>query len=274
MKAFSVIELLVSIAVMAIILSLVLPSLSGTIDRAKSIGCLANLSNSHKSKLRWAIDHDDLIPTPFWNDRESERAEVGFDQINYLPRTADAADLWFFVLGLPNLGGTKPQFQAYSCPVVYNTDAGISEQADVDSNPHLYVAYSYFGSAVLTTDPELWASSDESVRRSSELTASHRRAVRLHNVRRPAQKVWIAERSDFHGSPIWSAVDPEYRRLNALFLDGHVAAVQNMDVEEGHRTSGFGAGQSAWSDPDKIFRVPFLATRDGYLGADVKAGGS
>ena len=62
MKKFTLIELLIVIAIIGILLTLLLPSLSRSREKVKRAVCLSNLSQSHKANLSYASNNDNIIP--------------------------------------------------------------------------------------------------------------------------------------------------------------------------------------------------------------------
>jgi len=75
--AFTLIELLVVVAILALLLSILLPSLSGAREQAKKVKCLSNLSNIAKGMYSYANDDsaEQIIPIhmnmmrsrPYWD---------------------------------------------------------------------------------------------------------------------------------------------------------------------------------------------------------------
>ena len=62
MRKFSLLELLIVIAIIAILLSLLLPSLSSAREKTKRAVCLSNLSQSHKANQTYAYNNDNILP--------------------------------------------------------------------------------------------------------------------------------------------------------------------------------------------------------------------
>lgn len=61
-SAFTLVELLVSIAIMAILLSIMVPSIAGMVDQAKKAKCAKNMQGLAKAWLQYARDNDGFIP--------------------------------------------------------------------------------------------------------------------------------------------------------------------------------------------------------------------
>ncbi|MEM9064538.1 MAG: prepilin-type N-terminal cleavage/methylation domain-containing protein [Planctomycetota bacterium] len=274
-RGFTLIEVLVSIFVIGLLLSLLLPALAGAKTTGSSLVCLTRLSTNHRLLDRWSNENDGALPTPFYSDGDAESVSIGWDQVSYGVTTSSGGDLWLHAIEEPSVGALKkPDYEAYSCPEVYRRDLGLDQEADQqDLNPHLYALQSYFGSPTLYTDPSYWDPRDLSVRHGDEMGPDQRARVRIHQVRRPSEKARLAERSDYHArEPRWVA-DPLAQHANVLFIDGHAGRVSLARIPKSLTVTSFGFARfSPWSVPGAQAAVPFLGTPGGYLGADVPAG--
>lgn len=65
-RAFTLVELLVVVAIIAVLASLLLPALASTGGHARSLQCLANLSALGKSFVLYTSDNDELFPAAFY----------------------------------------------------------------------------------------------------------------------------------------------------------------------------------------------------------------
>jgi len=63
-KYFTLIELLVVISIIAILASLLLPSLSQARDRAKALTCISNLKQVGSNLTSYTMDYNDYFPSP------------------------------------------------------------------------------------------------------------------------------------------------------------------------------------------------------------------
>jgi prepilin-type N-terminal cleavage/methylation domain-containing protein/prepilin-type processing-associated H-X9-DG protein len=107
-KAFTLIELLVVITIIAILASLLLPSLARAKNKSQQVSCLSNL---HQIGLSFAMYLSD------WQDRFPDRRDLK-NSLGYMPwttwPTSDPRGGW-----LPNvIGSYMPGDRAWLCPTV------------------------------------------------------------------------------------------------------------------------------------------------------------
>ncbi len=62
-RAFTLIELLVVIGIIAVLLALLLPSLNGAREQARTVACLSNMRSFGTALLMYAQDHKGLLPS-------------------------------------------------------------------------------------------------------------------------------------------------------------------------------------------------------------------
>jgi len=257
--AFSLVELLVVIAVIAMILSFVIPALGTSRAAATSLACLARLHDlgaamslaSDRDRGYWPnLFKDDLnAPTATFSGRTTTWVIEYYSQPRYwcgplvgvLWEEDDPADVW-----------TCPSIMRYGYGLPRGRDTLLSE-------PPTGAFASYFYSAPLITSAALW---DPDHQERWEDRDAYRRLVAVHEVAFPAAKGALAEVADFHGRAIRLASDPEVESLNALLCDGHAVRVRVSDAVPSLPTDDmFGGGNH---------RIPFLGTPDGFLGADLR----
>jgi prepilin-type N-terminal cleavage/methylation domain-containing protein/prepilin-type processing-associated H-X9-DG protein len=66
---FTLLELLVTIAILTLLVTILLPTLDAALDYARGAECLNNLRNISVAALLYAADHEDLVPRgnrPYW----------------------------------------------------------------------------------------------------------------------------------------------------------------------------------------------------------------
>lgn len=79
-RKFTMIELLIVIAVIAILITLLLPALNKARKTAQSIGCTSNLQQIGKGSYMYSSDNTDYI-LPFWTKHYGHKPETFFYQL-------------------------------------------------------------------------------------------------------------------------------------------------------------------------------------------------
>jgi prepilin-type N-terminal cleavage/methylation domain-containing protein/prepilin-type processing-associated H-X9-DG protein len=107
--AFTLIELLTVVAIISLLISILMPSLSRARDQAKSVHCLARLKEFGNALAAYENVYDDQLPPALWvihdpGDPETELGTYGWCEI-----------IWSFVY-------KEPIDEAEDLPVQRNTD--------------------------------------------------------------------------------------------------------------------------------------------------------
>lgn len=76
-KAFTLVELLVVISIIALLLSILLPSLSKARELAKTASCASNMKQINAGAALWSGSHDDWAPGAWWWYPEKEEVSLG-----------------------------------------------------------------------------------------------------------------------------------------------------------------------------------------------------
>lgn len=76
-KAFTLVELLVVISILALLMSILLPSLSRAKESARSIVCSSNLKQIGLGATLWSEDHDGWAPGAWWWFPANTMASLG-----------------------------------------------------------------------------------------------------------------------------------------------------------------------------------------------------
>lgn len=275
---FSLVELLVTISVVAVLVGLLFPALRGAIMLARSAICRSNLRQLGLMHAIWSESHHGAWLNLYADNMEAEHQSYAADGVSfYFPDYGQQCDIW--LLGLLDHTQTPDgyvldstnDYEAYSCPVVYRDEIGLPEGGlGRPERPHFFPLSSYYYTPTLVTTPDLWDPRRAPID-ADEIRNDQRQLVRTSDVRFPSAKVSMAERADYHTSFITAADEPETKTLNALFADGHAGRVRLEGIASPVSTIGFGfdglfgmVGTAAMPR-----RVPFRSTPDGYLGRDV-----
>ena len=87
---FTLIELLVVVGIIALLISILLPSLGRAREQAKAVHCLARLHDFGTGLTTYATDYDDELPPALWHITDREEPE-------YVNRYGWCEVLWSFV---------------------------------------------------------------------------------------------------------------------------------------------------------------------------------
>ncbi|MCC6971761.1 MAG: type II secretion system protein [Phycisphaerales bacterium] len=222
-RGFTLIELLIAIVVVALLLGILLPALSGARRNGDVTKCLANLRSIHQASMVYAGANGETWPNAFAKGGKLPIWLIGSTQ--YEPQDP-YPQLWLWVAVLKDAGlcDARAEFEAFSCPAVLR-----EVREDMGANPQMGPLKSYCYSPAFFTDPKLWdpALTDRSTR-CNEFWGR----VRVSSVAFPAGKVAFFEFADRHGGGevIGSVGAPPTHQSNVAFADGHVARVRPNDA--------------------------------------------
>lgn len=256
----TLVEMLLSVAVLALLLALAAPSLRASRLSAESAVCLSRLSGAGAMFAANATDNRGAWPNLFRDDLLAPFAEFNSGQITMRTNYWGQVRTWAGAL-IGTMWEEDTAATNWACPAVLRTGWGASGGRDQFlTQPIDGAIVSYFYSACLISDPALWDPAD---RTAWDRLESYRRLVGVHQVRHPARKVSLAENDDFHGNRVTGAEDPSTDALNSLFCDGHVERVRLYRATPPVPTAKLFDGD------EDLEWVPFLGTPGGYLGSDL-----
>ena len=261
-RAFTLIEILVSITVIAVLLSLALPGLAQARRRADSIQCLSSLSSLHSFVAVFIEQHN----RGRWPNALEPKTEYGHwvlgDTETITAETMDQADGWVGPLAAKGyVSANAAEIVPFACRAVQRK----LPKADLSHNPQLNAEASYWYSAALFTAAELW---DPGVPARRGQPDDFRRSVGTHEVTFPSAKVAFFETGDHHGTGFWLSQfsKPGEGRTNVLCCDGHAATVDPHAQEPALPVRPASVRPYLpWPSP-----VPFSAAAWGYRGRDLR----
>ena len=243
--AFTLIELLVVVAIIALLISILLPSLNAARDQARMLKCSANLSAVGKSLHFYADEYSDYVPRGIWKlDKNSTNAEFYWET------------LWEF-LGLPDARTEDdklrelPEAGVLNCPSFKLP----SKPAKSESiNSPLFIEWRRARSYAVNDEIQPRGSSTDRFGRISETYPQP--LLKIDGVRRPSEACYMADTggsmddstSYYRDSQLsrrdvammfdpvpegdWGDItnqqDPRHRKgkqMNVLYFDSHVSSV-------------------------------------------------
>lgn len=281
--AFSIVELLVVIMVIAVLLAIILPALAGARARGISLTCETHLAELGKAHALYALDHDDALPTFSY-----EKDALGVADPIHVPEWGEGGGGWV-ILPISEIHFWAYQVRHYvvpdadaqivaavealSCPVMYRQwrlrVTGALEGAIKD--PMEAPQQSYLKSPALFTSAGSWRHWGKA----PDVNAVHD-VVSMSQVAHPSSKTLLVEQSSFHARTPTRLIDESVEhssgdRFRTLGVDGHVAARRVADALRPHGFVGFGAGHEIHPVTPEQFAesgIPLLSTHLGAAGRD------
>ena len=224
--AFTLVELLVVIGIIALLIALLMPALSGARSQAMTVRCAANLSDIGRAMQQYANDYKGKIPRGYHYDMAYRMGHILWAEAlsGYLGRRVEVRDL--SAARDPVLAREFRLIGVYQCPAFPNENQMLD-----------YVSNSWEGNG----------SSDSAaivlvkLKRSSEvifLTEAHARSdvnqFCFHDVwsldHLPSDSNGRPKPGGPPGGPRVMTDNRHGGKLNMLFLDGHVATKTIREV--------------------------------------------
>lgn len=130
-KAFTLIELLVVVAIIALLISILLPSLSRARELSKRLVCAANVKGVGTSFKIYANDFEEHYPTPTFLEATNQRITyvnmVGADRINRSTNATTTLSVTRALWMLVRTGDITPK--QYTCP---SSGDSVSNEQSID----------------------------------------------------------------------------------------------------------------------------------------------
>jgi prepilin-type N-terminal cleavage/methylation domain-containing protein/prepilin-type processing-associated H-X9-DG protein len=240
-RAFTLVELLVVLGIIAILIALLVPALARARESARTVACAAKIHQIGIASLAYAGRNDGYLPVPV----------LGTGLMGGLPESAiwgtNVRGILDFNQGtlIPDLGGADVAEELFKCPS-HDEPRQLSGLHDV---PFMRCNFSYVF---------------------NNLAQSYRagrgyRSYRVWQIRQPAEKVLVFENGDSPGlnsTPVDYATTTHIPRLiiavrhhnrsNVFFADGHVDLFDSLSLANDTVTTIF--DNAVW---DKYFRLRY-----------------
>ena len=198
---FTLIELLIVIAIIAILASMLLPALNNAKAAMKKTACMNNMAQINKVAIFYADDYDGFLPPVLKN------ALYWYQQ------------LWPYIYPGKNM---QPSYNA----LPYNKT--IFSCTSYLYDPDYYWVNGLGMNFYLPPGTNSWTPSLET-------------PIPLVKIKKPSQKVYIADSDSFYlgttalnsfanGTKLFFARMRHSNQANILFCDGHVASMKNAEI--------------------------------------------
>lgn len=234
-SAFTIVELLVVMAIISVLIALLLPVLGRARDSAHNVTCQSNLRQIGLALSIYSADNKGILSPPHLYT--TVQKNCSYTAIDIILRGQGV------LMPTNNLDYIYSKMWAcrMSNPVGYDR---LQKGLGVDGNPGGAPGHSYF-------IPELlhWVSNIN--------TGASQTFYRDYQVKRPEQRLWLAETTDCNGSEVRSydfydggqdgGYDGHFNAGNHLTLDGVVKNINNR-----HRIYTTGSGVAWWSPTSSL----------------------
>lgn len=257
-RATTLVELLVAVAIIAIVLALSLPALSGARQAATAARCHINLRSAYQAVTLYTADYDDSFPM-FARRRVLDAFENGGVRLAYFYQSIH----WPMVVR-PYLSD-RPLDEAQVCPggPLYEATFGSGMYVEYMAQypPTSTLPSDYWMSYTMFTAPEMWRPDGD------VFDESRLRPVRVAEVTHPSGKGAMVEPRAYHlsrsrfSAPSLIAEERRQGPYTIAFVDGRI---------EARRLDALVPGVTGNGSLAKYAMAPVLSTVDGARGTDLR----
>ncbi len=232
-NAFTLIELLVVVAIIAVLISILLPALGRARENARAVQCLSNLRQWGLAFLQYAGDYNGQFP----------RAYAGSAIDEYEGSWFSIRTMHQYLPGSYNYGSGVMSGPMFLCPTFHSV-----------INPDAYITYGYnaYLDYLITQTNSLYFSANRVIMPAVRFVMGDGLAVHtwgdncsvtINNLKEQTQRsvgfihVGRIIGQGTYGSDTFE-LHSDDARANMLFMDGHAAGIVKGDVDNKYRVGG------------------------------------
>ncbi len=218
--AFTLVELLIVLGLIALVLSLAIPSLSAARREARLLHCMRNAASLHQIASLYCIDYRGLAPALIRDD--SRVLEVASNRRAFM-----AYPVLLLEIGpLPQFSGIQPGSKQIMCPDNQPSRQGYSEQGYL-SDYSLSASF-YFDAAYLSPNlsPDLWSPFRAKIQFIDGAMFPSAKATFFE------RSVWHSWRGSFSPAANLVGLQPRWTtgKISISFADGHSEQLLSTDL--------------------------------------------
>lgn len=228
-RAFTLVELLVVIGIIALLISILLPSLNRARRSARTVQCLSNLRQWGAAQAQYAAEHKTWAVPDIQGAKEPVNKRRRWNDNNDFRRALGVPEF------VPGSGNSQRFPDDILCPEAMRTQDNAN---NAGGQSQFSYGYNITGMAVQPTPAP------------ADTDYIEFRGIKIVRVRAPAEKIMFADAMDFHVNRAKSDFymkEPGYGeirepgcnnyvayrhdgRINIVFWDGHAATLRRDEV--------------------------------------------
>ncbi|CAN5624860.1 hypothetical protein BH09VER1_BH09VER1_14050 [soil metagenome] len=221
-SAFTLVELLTTVAIMLMLITLLWSGVARAVDKANTVKCSGNLKQIGNALFAYASDNGGSIPPvsslatwPPYPSQEKEWEYAIWEYAGYSYKN------WNVPANCARASAPATVRNIFRCPMIFGNPQSVPNTSQgVQSTK-----YSYGLNSRPATPGQHWP---------GENSASYVTPIRLSKISKPSQTVMVDENSSSLGSleafKSWTGLIPHSGGCNLLYFDGHVEYRKLKDI--------------------------------------------